>query len=49
MLMFEEESEIDNEWIERMMVLLIEADVSVKTSRKLMKNFQSLLEKKQYH
>lgn len=45
MLMFEEESEIDNEWIERMMVLLIEADVSVKTSRKLMKNFQSLLEK----
>ncbi len=43
-LMFEEESEIDNDWIERMMVILIEADVSVKTARKLMKNFQKLLE-----
>lgn len=44
LLLFEEESEIDESWIERMMVVLIEADVSVATARKLMKSFQKLLD-----
>lgn len=43
-LMFEEESEIDDDWIERMMVVLIESDISVKTARKLIKNFKKLLD-----
>lgn len=49
MMLFEEESEIDNQWIERMMIVLIEADVSVKTARKLMKEFQSLLDQNNIH
>lgn len=47
LLLFEEESEIDQEWIERMMIVLIEADVSVKTARKLMKNFDQQLTENQ--
>ncbi len=43
LMMFEEETEIDEDWIERMMILLIQSDVSVKTARKLMKNFDKLL------
>lgn len=47
LLLFEEETEIDQEWIERMMIVLIEADVSVPTARKLMKNFDKLLQENQ--
>lgn len=47
LLLFEEESEIDDEWIERMMIVLIEADVSVPTARKLMKQFKKLLDENQ--
>ncbi|HHX51905.1 MAG TPA: signal recognition particle-docking protein FtsY [Erysipelothrix sp.] len=47
LLLFEEENEIDQEWIERMMIVLIEADVSVSTARKLMKNFNTQLQENQ--
>lgn len=47
LLLFEEESEIDESWIERMMIVLIEADVSVPTARKLMKQFKVLLDENQ--
>ncbi len=47
LMMFEEESEIDADWIERMMILLIQSDVSVATARKLMKNFDKLLTENQ--
>lgn len=47
LLLFEEESEIDDEWIERMMIVLIEADVSVDTARKLMKSFKQQLDENQ--
>ena len=47
LLLFEEENEIDQEWIERRMIVLIEADVSVSTARKLMKNFNTQLQENQ--
>ncbi len=47
LLLFEEETEIDEAWIERMMVVLIEADVSVKTAKKLLNQFQILLDENQ--
>lgn len=47
LLLFEEDSEIDDAWIERMMIVLIEADVSVPTARKLMKQFQTQLSENQ--
>lgn len=43
LLLFEEENEIDQAWIEKMMIILIEADVSRETALKLMKLFENLL------
>lgn len=43
LLLFEEESDIDEKWIEQMMIVLIESDVSVDTAKKLIKQFNEKL------
>lgn len=43
LLLFEEESEIDDAWYEKLMITLIQADMSTKTASKLIKEFQEQL------
>ena len=43
LLLFEEESQIDDAWYEKLMITLIQADMSSKTAAKLIKEFQEQL------